>query len=219
MTSVRTLILLFALVLLGFVACERRKEIISEGDFVAEDSSVYHWKEYLRNDSFFREVTAQGKLTTFTIAKTQKEYLDSTFAETDYYANGNSKATRNFVAGVQEGVWQSWYEDGKTKSSSLVNGGVLRDYFSYYDSGTIAVTASRAEDGTMSRAERWRNGNLKEEFLTDSIGNGKCTNYYENGKKSQEGMLFRFSPSGDWQRWDSSGNALSDTTYGTPVTY
>jgi antitoxin component YwqK of YwqJK toxin-antitoxin module len=101
----------------------------------------------------------------------------------------------------------------------VVDDGVLRDYLSYYDDGSIAVTASRAVDGTMSRTDRWRNGNLKEEFFTDSIGNGKCTNYFENGKKQQEGMLFRFTPSGDWLRWDSLGNQLSDTTYGTPVSF
>jgi antitoxin component YwqK of YwqJK toxin-antitoxin module len=95
----------------------------------------------------------------------------------------------------------------------------LRDYLSYYDDGSIAVTASKAADGTMSRTDRWRSGNLKEEFITDSLGNGKCTNYFENGRKQQEGTLFRFTPSGEWQRWDSLGNPLSDTTYGQPVTF
>jgi antitoxin component YwqK of YwqJK toxin-antitoxin module len=210
--------LIFSCVIL-LSSCERRQQIINEGNFTAEDSTVYHWKEYMFNDSFFREVTSQGKRMTFTIAQTQQKFRDSTFAETDYYANGNRKATRNFIEGRQEGVWQSWYEDGRSKSSSVVSNGVLRDYFSYYDSGSIAVTASRAEDGTMSRAERWRNGNLKEEFLTDSLGNGTCTNYHENGRRSQEGKLYRFAPAGEWQRWDSLGAPMSDTTYGLPVEY
>lgn len=209
--------IIFTLLAIQFTSCERRQQIISEGDFVAEDSSVYHWKEFIVNDSFFREVTLSGKIATVTEAKTQKDYLDSTFFETDYYTNGKPKAERNFIGGEQQGLWKSWYEDGKTKSSSRVENGVLMDYFSYYDAGTIAVTASRAPDGTMSRAERWRNGNLKEEFVTDSVGNGKCTNYYENGKKSQEGMLYRFAPNGDWQRWDSLGVPLADTSYGAPI--
>lgn len=200
-------------------ACERRQQIIAEGDFTDVDSSIYHWKEYLDRDSFFREVTLQGKIVSVGKSKTQEEFRDSTFSETDFYANGKQKATRTFVSGSQEGVWKSWYEDGKTKSASVVDDGVLRDYLSYYDDGAIAVTASKAADGTMSRTERWRNGNLKEEFLTDSLGNGRCKNYHPNGMKSDSGALFRFAPSDNWMRWDSLGNSLSDTTYGHPVTF
>jgi antitoxin component YwqK of YwqJK toxin-antitoxin module len=207
------------MLIMSGTGCERRQQIIAEGDFTDADSSVYHWKEYMDRDSFFREVTSQGKIVSVGKSKTQEAFRDSTFSETDFYTNGKQKASRNFVKGSQQGVWKSWYEDGKTKSASVVDAGVLRDYLSYYDDGSIAVTASKATDGTMSRTDRWRNGNLKEEFITDSLGNGKCTNYYENGKKQQEGTLFRFTPSGNWLRWDSLGNSLSDTTYGQPVTF
>ncbi len=203
----------------SILACNPRQEIIAEGDFVDVDSTVYHWKEYVKLDTFYREVTARGVRVTLSQSESQEKFLDSTFSEVDYYPNGKQKATRNFVSGKQQGVWSTWYEDGKPKSKSVVDQNVLRDYLSYYDNGSIAVTGSFTADGMKSRTERWRNGNLKEEFLTDSLGNGKCTNYFENGKKQQEGMLFRFTPSGDWQRWDSLGTPLSDTTYGTPVTF
>lgn len=207
------------LLLLTFISCERRQKILSEGDFVGTDSSLLHWKEYIIRDSFFREISSQGRIVTLSKCASQKDFIDSTFSETDYYTGGQPKASRNFVLGTQQGVWKTWYENGTAKSASVVDAGVLRDYASYYDDGAVAVTASRADDGTMSRTDRWRNGNLKEEFITDSLGNGKCTNYYLNGRKEQEGMLFRFTPSGDWQRWDSLGIPLSDTTYGKPVMY
>lgn len=197
-------------------SCERRQQIINQGDYVDSDSTVLHWKEYLDRDSFFREVTLRGVIVNIARSKTEQEFRDSTFAETDFYGNGKPKALRNFKQGQQTGVWKSWYEDGKTKSSSLVVEGVLRDYFSYYDNGSIAVTASRAPDGTMTRTERWMNGNLKEEFTTDSLGNGSCTNYFPNGKKSASGNLSMFGPDSTWQRWDSLGNPMSDTTYGIP---
>lgn len=213
-----TMAVLIAL-LVSVSSCNRRQQIIAEGEFTDVDSSIYHWKEYMDRDSFFREVTLQGKIVTIGKSKTQEEFRDSTFSETDFYTNGKQKASRNFVSGNQQGVWKSWYEDGKTKSASVVDEGILRDYLSYYDDGSIAVTASKAPDGTMSRTERWRNGNLKEEFFTDSLGNGRCKNYHPNGMKSDSGALFRFAPSDTWMRWDSLGNQRSDTTYGTPVTF
>lgn len=211
--------LLLYIFVVSVAGCEPRQQIIAEGEFTDDDSSIYHWREYLRQDSFFREVTLKGVIVTISKSKSQEEFRDSTFSETDFYTNGNLKASRNFVSGKQQGVWKTWYEDGKTKSASVVDQGILRDYLSYYDDGSIAVTASKAPDGTMSRTERWRNGNLKEEFLTDSLGNGRCKNYHPNGMKSDSGALFRFAPSDTWTRWDSLGNLRSDTTYGTPVTF
>jgi antitoxin component YwqK of YwqJK toxin-antitoxin module len=197
-----------------FVSCGKRREILRSGDFVDVDSTVLHWEEYIDRDSFFREVSLRGMIVNIARAKTEQEFRDSTFAETDFFGNGKPRALRSFEKGEQKGIWKSWYEDGKTKSSSIVVNGVLRDYFSYYDNGAVAVTASRLPDGTMSRTERWPNGNLKEEFTTDSLGNGTCVNYYENGKKSASGKLDRFAPDSTWMRWDSSGTPLTDTTYG-----
>lgn len=205
------------LMLIVLSSCERRQQIINQGNYTDADSTILYWREYLNGDSFFREVWEGQVIVNIARAKNQQEYRDSTFSETDYFRNGHPKASRTFRSGIQSGNWKSWYEDGKPKSSSLVMNGELRDYFSYYDNGAIAVTASRQPDGTMSRTERWRNGNLKEEFLTDSLGNGTCTNYHPNGKKSQAGKLLRFSPADTWQRWDSLGNAMSDTTFSSAL--
>lgn len=211
----REILLLSVIVFITF-ACNPRENIINEGDYIDADSTVLHWKEYIDRDSFFREVTLRGTIVNLARAKNEQEFRDSTFSETDYWGSGQPKATRSFKQGEQTGIWKSWYEDGKAKSSSLVDNGVLRNYFSYYDNGAIAVTASRQPDGTMSRTERWRNGNLKEEFTTDSLGYGTCVNYHPNGKKSAMGNLVRFAPDSTWQRWDSLGNQLADTTYGIP---
>lgn len=210
---------LIILVVMLLSSCERRQQIINEGDYVDVDSTVLHWKEYLDRDSFFREVTLRGVIINIARAESEQQFRDSTFSESDFYGNGKQKALRTFKQGRQSGVWKSWYEDGRPKSSSLVTDGVLRDYFSYYDNGAIAVTASKQPDGIMSRTERWRNGNLKEEFLTDSLGNGKCINYHPNGLKSDSGRLFLFAPFDTWKRWDSLGNPLTDTTYGNAVTH
>lgn len=203
-----------AVVITSLTSCEPRENIINEGDYVDADSTILHWKEYIDRDSFFREVTLNGQIINIARCKTEQEFRDSTFTETDFWTPTQPKATRTFENGMQTGVWKTWYEDGKPKSSSLVVNGVLRDYFSYYDDGSSAVTASKAPDGTMARMERWRNGNLKEEFTTDSLGNGTCTNYHENGKKSMSGKLRLFAPDSTWQRWDSLGAPMKDTTYG-----
>lgn len=207
-------ILLISVLLLS--SCERRQQILHEGNFTDVDSTVLHWKEYLNHDSFFREVTLRGVIVNVARSKSEQEFRDSTFAETDYYGNGKPKALRNFESGQQQGIWKSWYENGNSKSSSVVANGVLRDYLSYYENGVSAVTASRLPDGTMSRMERWQNGNLKEEFKTDSTGSGTCTNYHPNGKKSAKGPLVNFSPDSIWQQWDSLGSPLKDTLYGIP---
>lgn len=212
---------LFLAVVMWFISsCGRRQQVVSEGNFVASDSvTVLHWKEYLDRDSFFRDVTTGGVLVNRARSKSQEEFLDSTFSETDFFTTGKPKATRSFDRGVQNGVWNTWYDNGKTKSKSRIDQGLLRDYISYYDDGADAVSASRAPDGMLSRTERWRNGNLKEEFLTDSLGNGRCVNYHPNGRKSDSGGLYLFAPFDDWKRWDSLGKPLADTTYGHAVTH
>ena len=210
----KSLLPILIIVALAVTSCERRQQILHEGDFVDVDSTVLHWKEYIDRDSFFREVSLRGIIVNVARAKTEAEFRDSTFSETDFFGNGKSKALRNFENGEQQGVWKSWYENGTSKSSSVVVNGILRDYLSYYDNGGSAVTASRMPDGTMSRIERWQNGNLKEEFRTDSTGKGTCTNYHENGKKSAAGKLLNFAPDSIWQRWDSIGQPFTDTTYG-----
>lgn len=204
--------LLPALILL-FVSCERRQQILHEGSSVADDSSIVQWKEFLDHDTFVREVRSQGKIILLAKASSEEDFRDSTFSETSFFADGKPMALRIFSQGKQNGVWMSWYQSGKTKSKSVVDHGILRDYLSYYEDGTIAVTGSRSPNGIMSRTERWRNGNLKETFTTDTAGNGKCTNYFENGRKSTEGRLSNFVQSGTWSRWDSTGNMLSDTSY------
>ncbi len=210
----KTSFALFLILAIATVSCEKRKPILREGDFVDVDSAVLHWKEYIDRDTFFREVSLKGVIVNIAKSKTEQEFRDSTFTETDFFGNGKPRALRSFANGEQQGVWKSWYEKGNTKSSSLVVNGVLRDYFSYYENGTAAVTASRLPDGTMSRTERWQNGNLKEEFKTDSTGAGSCMNYHENGKKSASGNLLHFAPDSVWQRWDSLGQPMSDTAYG-----
>lgn len=220
-TSLRTYILFLFPLLCLVTSCEPKQQILSEGDYITpgDTNGLLHRKEYLFHDSFFVEETKNGIRHTLTQCKTEEQFRDSTFSQIFYFNNGVPKASRNFLHGDQSGLWKSWYEDGQQKSASMVDKGVLRDYFSYYDNGSIAVSASRQPDGVMSRTERWRNGNLKEEFISDSLGNGRCTNYHENGKKSQSGGLILFAPFDTWQRWDSLGNQLSDTIYGKPVTH
>ena len=212
----RFLPLLFAVVQ---VSCERRPEIIGEGNFEDNDSTVYHWKAFIRNDTFIREVTLKGIIVNVATAASEEDFRDSTFSETDYFANGKPHASRTFRRGAHQGVWKSWYEDGQLKSSSLIDAGGLRDYFFYYEDGSNAITASRQPDGMKSHTERWRNSNLKEEFLTDSLGNGRCVNYYSNGMKSDSGRLYLYVPVDTWKRWDSTGTVRPDTTYGHVEAY
>lgn len=213
----KKLFFILPLMLLFAASCERRQQVLHEGSSVLDDSTVVQWKEFLDHDTFVREVRSQGKIILIAKAMNEKEFRDSTFTETSYFPNGKPLALRSFSHGKQSGNWKSWYENGTLKSSSLVTNGVLRDYVSYYDDGSIAVTGSRLPDGTMSRTERWRNGNLKEEFTTDSTGKGNCVNYHMNGRKSAEGKLFNFTPDSVWHRWDTLGVSLPDTSYGIPV--
>ena len=177
-----------------FAACERRQQVLHEGSSLIDDSTVVQWKEFLDHDTFVREVRSHGKIILIAKAMNEQEFRDSTFTETSYFPNGKPLALRSFSKGKQSGNWKSWYENGNLKSNSVVFNGELRDYLSYYEDGSIAVTGSRLPDGTMSRTERWRNGNLKEEFTTDSTGKGNCINYHMNGRKSGEGRLFNFTP-------------------------
>src|ERR1044071_3523877 len=119
---VRIPLLLLILSILSVSCGNRRQQVLNEGDYVASDSvTVLHWKEYMDRDSFFREVTSGNVIINKARSKSQQDFADSTFAETDFYENGKPKATRNFESGKQTGIWNTWYEDGKTKSKSMID--------------------------------------------------------------------------------------------------
>lgn len=205
--------LLFVLLVFSAFSCGKKRNITAQGETLMDGRRI-QWETYTERDSFFKTYTENGKLLSITAAPSEKVYNDSTFSEKDFAPEGQLIQVKSFRKGRPDKEWISYYADGKKKSYSLTQNGVLMKYSAWYADGKTQVEAMRQPDGKMERKEYLGNGNLIQEFQTDSLGNGHCSTYYMNGTKSGEGELYRFTPIGFWKRFDTLGNPQPDTLIG-----
>ncbi len=173
-----------------------------------------HWEIFEEHDTCFKIISNNTILVAILSAPTESHLKDSTFSETDYFPNGTVFQIKSFLHRKPDGEWTSFYPNGKKKSVSKTQNGVLMEYRAWYDNGQAQVNGSRMDGGRMKRREFFKNGRTSQEFDTDSIGNGTCISFFNNGKKQAEGNLFKFSPVGIWKRYDSLGKRLNDSLYG-----
>lgn len=200
--------------LLAFVSCGKRKKVIATEQSVGPDGGTYIVSTYSEHDSLFRETRSAGRLVSLLRCASEAELDDSTFTQTDFFPDHKPQAFRYYVHGKPNGTWTSWFQNGKKESVSNLHNGIVIEFWSYYDNGTIKATSQRAADGTLNRTEHFPDGKTKNIFAADSAGNGVYEAYYENGKMETTGKLFQFSPGGIWKRFDTAGKALGDTLYG-----
>ena len=82
-----------------------------------------------------------------------------------YHSNGQKMVHGNFLYGEMDGLWSYWTEDGEMIRESL-----------------FSLTSTISKDFHP-------NGMLKTFYSTmDSLRHGTFTEYYNNGKKKEEGM-------------------------------
>jgi antitoxin component YwqK of YwqJK toxin-antitoxin module len=219
----RTIFLLLLIVLstTATTSCSRKKAVPderrvlhAEGD-INVDGDIVHWQAYAERDSFFKSFTLDKKMNAMILAKSQAEMNDSTFTRRDYSPGGKLVAVKSWRSGVPHGEWFSYHANGMPASHSVLDNGMLLSYSAWYASGKTQVEGKRNADGTMARTEYFENGNPGQEFQTDTLGNGTGKYWWRNGRPREEGGLLRFSPQGRWKRYDTLGQPLPDTIYGT----
>lgn len=202
-----------AIILILIISCGKKRVITSQGNMILNEKQV-HWEIFEEHDTCFKVITASSAIVAILSAPTESHLKDSSFSETDYFANGNILQVKSYLHGKPDGEWTIYYPNKKKKSLSKTKNGVLYEYRAWYENGQTQVNGSRTDAGRMKRREFFKNGKTSQEFDTDSLGNGTCISFFANGKKESEGNLFRFSPVGIWKRYDSLGKAMSDSLYG-----
>ncbi|TAF73551.1 MAG: toxin-antitoxin system YwqK family antitoxin [Bacteroidetes bacterium] len=100
---------------------------------------------------------------------------------------------------VLDGLYKTYYQDGKVKTVGFYTKGLATDYWEYF----------------------YQNGNLKMEGLINNFFNqGHWIFYYESGKKSMEGNMEKGKKNGFWRFYTedatlkSEGNILNDKNDG-----
>jgi antitoxin component YwqK of YwqJK toxin-antitoxin module len=210
MRSLRNFLLLF--ILLELLSCGKRKQIIDGGTL-----NGMRWEMYLDNDSCYRAWYNGNIVVKMDVAPTEKDMRDSTFVEKGFYATGRPEELKHFLHGKDHGEWKTWFDTGELQTRSVSENGALVEYVSYYRNGHARVEGTSHPGKPAVRTEYFENGNPDQEFVLDSVGHGHCKKYFPNGKLKTEGDVYYYSQAtGFWKRWDSLGNALTDTLYGLP---
>ena len=201
------------IILITANACSRKRVITSQGDLMDGNKKI-HWEIYTERDTTFKIISQDGRIISQIFSDTEAELKDSTFSEKDFGIDGKLIQIRTFLNGKPDGEWTSYYSNGKKKSVSITKDGNLFEYRSWYDNGKPQVNGKRLDNGRMERTEFFKTGNISQKFDVDSAGNGYCTSFFVNGRKSQEGNVGNYSPIGIWKRYDSMGNPMHDTLLG-----
>ena len=105
-----------------------------------------------------------------------------------YYKNGKPERISNYKAGKLDGVFNTFYENGNKQEVSNYTEGKLEGVFNYFYENGKPKVVSNYKAGELSgiAALFYENGN-KQEVLNFKDGklDGLCTFYYENGKPKQ----------------------------------
>lgn len=151
-----------------------------------------------------------------------------------YYANGHKRREIDFVAGVVNGQWNEWNEEGKqTRDDRYVDGCRLAEVTATYPSGAKSAEGVYlyAKDDVRIDVEWWtglmeieaaegQGKSLKQgkwqfwfedgqkrydaEYLDDRPV-GQHTWWHANGQKETEGRYDNGEPVGQWQYWHENG--------------
>lgn len=120
----------------------------------------------------------------------EKVFGDTTFNGKceELYPSGAVHYRINFKAGIKHGLYEEFYENGKLKAQANYNNwDLLGESIRYYPNGIIAL-----------------------KIVTDSIGNGTLTRYFESGKIKAKGFYTRGFETGTWKIFDEHGHLISE---------
>ncbi len=112
----------------------------------------------------------------------------------NYYDNDKTQIkelyhTLSNDTSVLDGLYKTYYQDGKVKTVGFYTKSQATDYWEYF----------------------YQNGNLKMEGIINNFFNqGHWIFYYENGKKSMEGNMTKGKKNGFWRFYNEDGNIKSE---------
>lgn len=98
----------------------------------------------------------------------------------------------DFKNGKAEGLWTTFFPDGKPRWEGIKKNGMNNGPFTMW----------------------YENGRKKlEGFYLNGKKHGKSTAWYQNGAKWQHKFHQDGSPTGTWKKWDENGKLISEITH------
>ncbi len=127
--------------------------------------------------------------------------------------------------GKLHGVQREWYENGQLKSSSPYRMGVMNGVFEFWSESGKQTGYDKILNGSGVLRHYYENGRpMSEDHYKDSLTEGPCYNFYEDGQAyklkwrkggKMVGQGFFFWPDGGLQAWCDFGETgkLNGTYY------
>ena len=120
----------------------------------------------------------------------EKVFGDTTFNGKceELYPSGALHYRTNFKSGIKHGLYEEFYKNGKLQAQAhYENWELLGESIRYYPNGTIELI-----------------------IITDSIGDGTLTRYFNTGKIKTKGFYTRGFETGVWKEYDEHGRINSE---------
>jgi antitoxin component YwqK of YwqJK toxin-antitoxin module len=158
---------------------------------------------------------------------------------TSYYPNGGKQCEINFTNGERDGKFICLYETGTQKSniaysngklngtalnynelgdlidsSNYINDQIEGDYFEYYNGKTIKVQSSYSNGKNKSSYKNFYSNSILEKENTFENGKIKtATDYFANGKKSNESLYNENEELESYSYFDTDNNKYFEEKY------
>jgi len=192
---------------------------------VGTSQGTFYYKEYNANDTLVHE----GQMTNgqrtglwisyFPFTGMVSEKVSYKLGQVDgvyesWYRDGKLYMTGQYVEGMKEGLWKEYSDSGFVFSTTAYKNG-MRDgmYTEYYPSGKKLLVATYAKDQLMGMyTEYYEAGKVKSRklYIAD-VQSGVETRYWPNGKKSFQQTYNLGEPIDEAKCWDENGKEIIQT--------
>ncbi len=170
--------------------------------------SVIYYNHGLRN-GWYKEYDERGNLKK--IAKFVNDVEQIVENETvpietryEYYSNGTIKREATFRAGVAEGLWREYDQNGNVVSSTVYNNGKTVGH------GIVDTDGKRIGEWK----EYYADSTLKSEGIyKDGLKSGNWKYYYPDGNLEQTGFYLKGKENGVWKWYYQNGNIMREESY------
>jgi antitoxin component YwqK of YwqJK toxin-antitoxin module len=137
----------------------------------------------------------------------QHERGEKTGSWTYHYMTSEKRDHGDFVAGVREGLWTSWFPSGELKREVHYRADEYHGALVEYDQGVKLSTANYADGAPEGVQTLWfTNGEKKSErTFANGKASGPAATWYEGGQPESRGALVLGKKQGVWEFWRRDG--------------
>ena len=132
-------------------------------------------------------------------------------------------AEGSYVNNIKQGVWMTWYENGRLKDSgTFKNNHMTGEWRLWNDSGQLTGIFQYTDPGEITTAARGNTGDERRPsiFAGDTVvgrKHGTAVTFYPDRKLRDSGAYRSDQKDGTWKYWYSNGNLESTGAYVTNI--